>query len=134
MVTGYRRSIRGAQRGFTLIEVIMVVVVVGILAAIAMPAYQGQVRKGHRSAAQAQMLDIANREQQYLLANRTYAEVDDLNFTLPPEVAERYDWDIDVGTGTVPSYTIEFTAKGAQTADGDLTLDSNGVKTPADKW
>jgi len=61
-----------AEGGFTLIEVMMVVVILGILVGIAFPSYQESVKKGHRSAAQAQMLDIANREQQFLLANRVY--------------------------------------------------------------
>ena len=59
--------------GFTLIELMITVAIVGILAAIAYPSYTSHIQKGARRAAQAQMLDIANRQQQYLLANRGYA-------------------------------------------------------------
>ena len=52
------------QHGFTLIELVITIAVVGILAAIALPSYQQYVIRSKRSAAQAQMMDIANREQQ----------------------------------------------------------------------
>jgi prepilin-type N-terminal cleavage/methylation domain-containing protein len=61
-------------RGFTLIEVMIVVVIVGILAAIAYPTYQNYMKRAARSAAQTLMLDLANREQQYLLDNRSFLD------------------------------------------------------------
>ena len=88
-------------------------------------------------AAQAQMMDIANREKQFLLANRAYADKTALEasgYRLPSEVSRNYEYAISVGTGTVPSFTITFTAIGSQASDGNLTLNSEGVKTPADKW
>jgi len=54
-------------RGFTLLEVMIVCVIVGVLAAIALPAYQNQVHKGNRSAAQHFMLDVATKAQQILM-------------------------------------------------------------------
>src|SRR5690348_14866360 len=60
-------------RGFTLLEIMIVVAIVGILAAIALPAYQSQIRRNNRSAAQQYLQDLANRQEQYRLDARAYA-------------------------------------------------------------
>jgi len=126
-----------SSRGFTLIELMVVTAIVAILAAIAYPSYQQYVIRGKRSAAQAQMMDIANRQQQYLLANRAYAsktELESGGYALPSEVSSNYGYAITVGSGTPPTFTITFTPSGAQASDGDLTLTSDGTRTPAAKW
>lgn len=120
-------------RGFTLIEVMITVVILGILAAVAYPSYQDYVRRGNRSAAQTFMMTIANRQEQYLLTNRSYAATTAaLNLTQPPETTGKYTFAIVLPTPT--SYTINATATGTQAVDGDLALLSDGTKTPADKW
>ena len=115
----------------------IVVAIIAILAAIALPSYQQQIIKSNRAAAKGQMLDIANREQQYLFANRVYATkalLETGGYALPTEVSARYSYDVTVGTDTVPSFQITFTPIGAQATDGAITLDSQGVKSPASKW
>lgn len=122
------------QSGFTLIELMIVVVVVAILASIAIPSYREAVRRSDRRAAQAAMMDIANRERQFFIGNRTFADETELGYTLPPELADKYTFDITVDAGPPPGFTIDFTAIGTQADDVDLSLTSTGEKTPADKW
>src|ERR1700692_1909111 len=84
-----RRSVRRA--GFTLIELMIAVAVVAIVAMIAIPSYKAQMVKGRRSSAEAALLDIAQREQQYLLDARGYAySVAALNTTTPVNVSNYY--------------------------------------------
>lgn len=127
------------QRGFTLIELMITVAIVAILASIALPSYQEYVKRGHRAAAQSEMMDIANRQQQFFLANRGYAaSLGALSYTVPADVAARYDGATAAdNNATPPSFTITFTPKGAQAGDGDLVLTSAGAKTragDATKW
>ena len=130
---------RSKTGGFTLIELMITVAIVAILAAIALPSYRQYVIRSKRSAAQAQMMDIANREQQFLLANRNYADKTALTasgYALPSDVSVNYGYDIVLSTTGAPGFMLTLTPQpqGGQASDGPLTLNSEGVKTPAGKW
>jgi type IV pilus assembly protein PilE len=132
MLTLHRRV-----RGFTLIELMIAVAIIAILMTIAVPAYSRYVMRGHRSAAQAAMMDIASRQQQILLANRSYLDGEELaasGYVLPPEVGEHYTLDVDADVDPAPSFLITLTPTGSQADDGELTLDHRGNKTPESKW
>jgi type IV pilus assembly protein PilE len=133
----------GRQKGFTLIELMITTAIVAILAAVAYPSYTRYILRSNRAAAKAQMLDIANREQQFLLSNRAYALYPALQtsgYSLPSELTGKYTPSIEVGSTTVPSFTVTFTASGNQVSDGPLTYTSEGVKgcgagcDPSTKW
>lgn len=62
------------NKGFTLIELMIVVAIIGVLAAIAYPSYQNSIRKAHRIEAQADLMDIAKKIQRYKIANFTYLQ------------------------------------------------------------
>ena len=121
-------------RGFTLVELVIVVAVIGILMAIAIPSYQNHLRKARRAEAQTYLLDIANLQQQYLLDARTYAlgagALTALNKPPPSGVSNFYTVDVSPAAPTIPpSFLITATPKpGAQASDGTLTLDNTGRK------
>lgn len=122
------------QKGFTLIELMVVIAIIAVLVTIALPSYREYVKRGNRRAAQSTMMDIINRQQQFFVANRFYGATADLCPSVPPDVAANYTCAITVGTTPVPSFTITFTPTGNQVPDVTLTVNDLGVKTPADKW
>lgn len=136
---------RRSEQGFTLTELLVTVVIISILLGIAVPSYRQYVIRSKRTAAQAAMMDIANREQQFLLANRAYADKATLEangYVLPAEVSDSYSWSVkttDIGgvACTAPCFSITFTGAGGQANDNSpspLTLTSTGDKSPAAKW
>ena len=123
--------------GFTLIELMITVVAIGILVAVALPSYNQYVIRANRSAAQSFMLAIAAKEEQYLLDARSYTATigaGGLALTQPSETVGRYTFGVTI-TATPPGYVIAATASaGPQLSDGDLTLNEKGVKAPSAKW
>jgi type IV pilus assembly protein PilE len=131
-------------KGFTLIELMIALLIVGILAAIGYPGYREFVKRGNRAAAQSVAMDISSVQQQYFLANRAYGSATDLGYSLPPEVAQHYTLTVQTGqtltpacavaASAIPSFVVTLTATGGQVSDGNLLLSNDGTKCPAGKW
>ena len=132
------QRLRGfAASGFTLIEVMMVVAIIAILAAIALPSFESQLIKSRRVDAQRAVLEDVQALQRYFTANGRFATSaggTTCGGTRPAATAfYAFTCAVDAGTGVV-TFTATPTAGTSQAADGNLTLDSRGAKTPSDKW
>lgn len=141
-----------SQRGFTLIELMIVVAIVAILAVVAVPSYRAYVVKSNRAAAESFMLQASNREEQIMLDMRQYvavasavgntnfpnaptADSPGINLAVPPEVTKFYTLSITIPSTSTSTYTITADPIGSQltgdTVCATLTLDQAGAKTPA---
>lgn len=134
------QSRRTLKNGFTLIELMIVVAIVGILAAIAYPSYQDQVIKSRRASAKGCLLELGQFMERNFTANTTYA------VALPATACRTdlqpfYTFTLPVATAT--AFTLTAAPQGAQAADttcGSLSINQLGQKTesgtgtPADCW
>lgn len=107
-----RRPVGGA-RGFTLIEVMIVVAIVGILAAVAYPAYQNSIMKSRRSTAQSCLLELGQFMERFYSTNMRYDEDrDGAAVTLPAggcrtDLEDHYTFQFGSGQPTESTYTLE---------------------------
>ena len=112
------------KSGFTLVELMIVIAIVAILVALALPNYNESVRKARRSDAQQELLEFAGTAERIFTQNNSYIGV-----TLPAS-SDYYDFEV-VSATTATSFDIRAKAKGAQVSDrcGNMTLSNTGAKT-----
>jgi len=133
-VSAHKREASFHQRGFTLMELAIAMVIIGILAAIAIPSYAEYTLRSHRSAVQAFISDLASRQTQFFLDRRVYATtVAALNIATPADIANRYAVAIATNAGPPATFQVTATPTGSQTTDrcGVLTVDQAGNRGAA---
>lgn len=141
-----RQPSKASSQGFTLIELMITVAIVAILAAVAYPSYEQYVRKGRRATAQATLLDVAARQQQFLLDHRRYAKrcdtcstadkAKEVSITVPQEIAGFYTIHVNVPDASYVATNATFTASAVPSAalvakgEKTISLDQLGQKLP----
>ncbi len=131
---------KNKSSGFTLIELMVTVVIIGILAAIAYPSYQDSVKQSRRAAAQAALLSLGNVLERVFTQNNTYtpggaaptlgtAAGDIFPAQAPLEGASK-QYNLTISAATATTYTVRATpiSGTSQASDGMLELDGTGAK------
>jgi type IV pilus assembly protein PilE len=125
------------QRGFTLIELMIVVTIVAILMAIVYPSYQEHVAKAKRAEAMGALMEGAQALERYYSAHSTYLDDDDkLASVFPAQVPDNgtaYYTIAAQGTPTANTYVLQATAAAGMAADkcGDFQINQAGDRTVA---
>ena len=127
MNMGSRRS----MAGLTLVEVLVVSVLVAVIAAIALPTYQQQVRKGRRAEGRAMLIDVVNREHRFFADNFAYTTdiTGDLSFN--PAESENGHYALAVTSIGPTQMLLTASPQGGQVNDtecGSLSLSTTGAK------
>ena len=127
------------QRGFTLIELMVVVAIIALLAAIAYPNYRDSVRRANRAEGQALLAEAMARQERFFSNNNTYtADMTDLGFAADPAVSESGFYSVDgaaCGAGLGTCVTLTASNQGGQEDDDTcetMSVDSTGLRSAAD--
>lgn len=119
------------NRGFTLIEMLIVVAIIGILGTIAYPSYNESALKSRRAEAQADLTELSGFMERFFTENSDYRAAV-LPFLVSPRTGTSY-YTLSISSVALSAYTLRAVPVGAQTADscGTLTLNQTGQQTPA---
>lgn len=117
--------------GFTLIELMVVVAVVAVLVAVALPSYHESVRKGHRGQAKADLVDVAQQAERFRTVNNTYTGFTASTDQSPAVGDARYEVEVEItddGAGFIASATPVAGTSQENDRCGVLTINQAGTR------
>ena len=133
------QSARSCRRfgltGFSLVELLVVLVIMGVLSAVALPAYTRYVQRGHRTEAMAALLEAQHYMERYYSANGQYLSPANAAPVLPQRLQQvptqgsvRYR--LSVREASVNSYLVQAVPEGSMAGDvcGSLTINQTGLR------
>lgn len=122
-------------RGFSLIELMIVVVIMGILVGIAYPTYSEKITRVRRTDGQTALLNLATHLEHYFSENNTYIGATLSNVGVDASSSENY-YTLSISNLSASTYTLTATPGGAQATDscGSLTITHTFQKGPAGCW
>lgn len=124
-----------SNSGITLMEVLIVIAIVGILAAVAVPIYTGYTQRARRADAKTALEQLRAAEEMWRAEKGIYTgNLTALQTTMSAPANTVGYYNITLLSPTNTTFTGTATPLGSQATDGALTIDQNGVKAPADKW
>ncbi len=128
---------RRKAAGFSLIELMIVVAIVAILAAVAYPSYQQHIIRNNRAAAQQYVLEVSSLQHQYILDNRSYATtLAALGTTPDARVSVNYTIALTLvdNTASPPTFTVQATPRAGSIQAGSDTLTVNHLGQKNATW
>ena len=155
------RRVRGhlGNGGFSLMELMIALVIIGILMSMAVPAYQEYLRRANQAAAKAVLMEVSSRQEQYLMKSGAYSNsytvagcvFSELAYTVPAEVCANFDITLTAGTNTastvvamqgLPIFRVSASGKAgtiqagypAAGATTEYSINQFGLKLPVSAW
>ena len=134
---------KARKKGFSLVELMIVVAIVAILVALAIPSYSRYIRKANRGEAQQLLLNWANNQEIWRASHTTYSDgtADANGNTLPAPTHDKYTFSVSGVSATAFMLTADPKSGTDQVKDTEqsvncdpLTLDQSNAKTPPQCW
>lgn len=128
--------------GFTLVELVIVVAILGLLVSVAVPSYQQYITRANRADAKDKLAEVMFQMERFATRNRTYTlDMTALGFDADPAISTEGFYSVDSalcpGATEITNcvlVTATPVAGEVQAGDGNLSIDSRGERLPADKW
>jgi len=148
------------NRGFSLMELMITLVVIGILMSFALPAYREYMIRANQAAAKAVLMEVSSRQEQYLIKAGAYSSsytvagcvFSELAYTVPAEVCTNFDITLTAGTlpdtysvdamRGLPTFRVSASGKAGTVQEGypvagattEYSINQFGLKLPVSAW
>ena len=133
------RNVRACylQAGFTLLELIMTMAIIAVIAVVAYPSYLEQMNKSRRTDARGPLMDVVNRQEQYMLDHSQYAgNMTLLGYAANPYITPKGFYSVAVvtaGCGTTPCYRFTATPVSGKAQAHDAKCTTFSIDSAGDK-